>query len=120
MSLTGDFTKMGFPGVKLPAPRPEPPGWESCVLKSLISWFCWGSLFIIEPSIFARLFDWNSQIIDVELTLISIDIGVIAVLILFWTALFTLGIGATIVKVMKGHAYQADAYPLQDAERPRR
>lgn len=111
---------MGFPGVKLPAPRPEPPGLEARILKAMFGWFCWGSLFIVEPSIFARIFDWNSQHINVELTLISIDIGVIAVLILYWTVLFTLGIGATIVKVMKGHAYQADAYPLQDAERPRR
>ena len=44
----------------------------------------------------------------------------VAVLILYWTVLFTLGIAAAIVKVMKGNAYQADSYPLQDSERPQR
>ena len=91
---------------------------ETRILKSLARWALWGSLFIIEPSIFARLFDWNSQVIDVELTLTSIDIGVVAVLILYWTVLFTVGLGAAIVKVMKGHVYLADSYPLQDSERP--
>lgn len=110
---------MRFPGIKLPFPRPEPPGLETLILKSLIRWLCWGSLFIIEPSVFARLVDWNSKIINVEQTLISIDVGVVAVLILYWTVLFTLAIAAAIVKVMKGNAYQADSYPLQDSERPR-
>jgi len=77
-------------------------------------------LFIVEPSIFARLFEWNTQVVNEELMLISIDIGVIALLILYWTVLFTLGIAAAIIKVMKGYAYQADSYPLQDAERPQR
>lgn len=110
---------MRFPGNKLPAPRPEPPGLESSILKSLLRWLFWGSLFIIEPSIFARLFDWNNNSINVEVTLISIDIGVAAVLMLYWTLLFTMAICAVIVKVVKGHAYEADSYPLQDAERPR-
>lgn len=110
---------MRLPGIKLPVPRPEPAGLETRILKSLISWFFWGSLFIIEPSVFARLVDWNSKTINIEQTLISIDVAVIAVLILYWTVLFTLAIGAAIVKVMKGNAYQADSYPLQDSERPK-
>lgn len=91
---------------------------ETHILKSLARWAFWGSLFIVEPSIFARLFDWNSREIDVALTITSIDIGVAAVMILYWTILFTVGIGAAIVKVMKGHVYLADSYPLQDSERP--
>lgn len=112
--------EMRFPGIKLSVPRPEPPGWETTILNSLFRWFCWGSLFIVEPSIFARLIDWNNKVINVEQTLIGIDIGVIAVLILYWTVLFTIGIGSAIIKVMKGNAYQADSYPLQDSERPQR
>jgi hypothetical protein len=111
---------MRFPGVRLPAPRPEPPGVETHILKSLLRWFFWGSLFIVEPSLLARLFEWNTEVVNEELMLISIDIAVIAVLILYWTVLFTIGIGAVIVKVMKGYAYQADSYPLPDAERPKR
>ena len=93
---------MLFPGVKLPAPRPEPPGLETRILRSLFAWLCWGSLFIVEPSLFARLFEWNGNHINVEKTLTSIDIGVVAVLILYWTILFTLGICAGIIKVIKG------------------
>lgn len=111
---------MRFPGIKLPVPRPEPPGFETLILKSSFRWLCWGSLFIVEPSVFGRLVDWNQKTINVEQTLISIDVGVIAVLILYWTVLFTLGISAVIIKVMKGNAYQADSYPLQDSERPQR
>lgn len=118
MSSIGVFTEMRFPGRKLSAPRPEPPGGETFILKSLARWGLWGSLFILEPSIFARLFDWNSREIDVPLTLTSIDIGVAAVMILYWTVLFTIGIGAVIIKVMKGHVYLADSYHLQDSERP--
>ena len=110
---------MMFPGKRLPAPRPEPHGFETQILNSLIRWLFWGSLFIVEPSVFARLFEWNSKVVNEHLMLTSIDIGVIAVLILYWTILFTLGLGAAIVKVMKGYAYQADSYPLQDAERPK-
>lgn len=110
---------MRFPGIKLPSPRPEPLGIEASILKSVLRWCFWGSLFIVEPSIFARLFDWNPKSVNIEVAMISIDIGVVAVLILYWTFLFTITISALIVKVIKGHAYQADAYPLIDAERPR-
>lgn len=109
---------MSFPGTKLPVPRPEPPGLEAHIWRSLARWAFWGTLIILEPSLFARLFDWNTMVIDVPLTLTSIDIGVTAVLILYWTVLFTVAIGTVIVKVMKGHQYVADTYPLQDSERP--
>ena len=46
-----------------------------------------------------------------------------SLVILHWTMLLTVGIAAFIVRVMKGPAYVADAYPLDDegaAERPTR
>ena len=116
-SISG-FTKMLFPGKKLSSPRPEPPGFESRFLKSLPQSFLWGTLFILEPSIFARLMDWNPANIDLELTITSIDIAVVATLVLYWTVLFTTGLAAVIIKVMKGYRYEADSYPLQDSERP--
>jgi len=42
----------------------------------------------------------------------------VGLMILFWTALFTVAIGAFVVMVMKGPAYVADAYPLSDSDRP--
>jgi hypothetical protein len=38
--------------------------------------------------------------------------------ILHWTVVLTVGIGAFIVMVMKGPAYVADAYPLVESDHP--
>jgi hypothetical protein len=37
---------------------------------------------------------------------------------LHWNIVLTVAIGAFMVMVMKGPAYVADAYPLEDAEAP--
>ncbi|MCK7495937.1 MAG: hypothetical protein MZW92_37010 [Comamonadaceae bacterium] len=50
--------------------------------------------------------------------IMTIDIYAIAVVVLHWTIVFTIAIAAFIVMVMKGPAYVADAYPLDDAEEP--
>ena len=42
----------------------------------------------------------------------------VAAVVLHWTVLFTVAIGCSIVIVMKGHAYVADAYPLSDRDTP--
>jgi hypothetical protein len=47
-----------------------------------------------------------------------VDIYAISVLVLHWTVVFTVAIGAFIVMVMKGPAYVADAYVLDDADTP--
>lgn len=44
------------------------------------------------------------------------DYQMIGVVVLHWTLVLTLAIGCFIVRVMKGPAYVADAYPLP--ERP--
>jgi hypothetical protein len=43
---------------------------------------------------------------------------VISFVILHWTVVVTVGIAAFIVMVMKGPAYVADPYPLNEAETP--
>ena len=48
----------------------------------------------------------------------TVDIYGISLLVLHWTVVFTVAIGAFIVLVMKGPAYVADAYPLEDADQP--
>ncbi len=47
-----------------------------------------------------------------------VDILAISVLVLHWTAVLTVAIAAFIVMVMKGPAYVADAYPVEDSESP--
>ena len=39
-------------------------------------------------------------------------------MVLHWTVVLTVAIGAFIVLVMKGPAYVADAYPMDEAETP--
>jgi hypothetical protein len=49
---------------------------------------------------------------------LSFDIYVISLVILHWTVVVTVGIAAFIIMVMKGPAYVADPYPLDDADEP--
>ena len=72
-------------------------------------------------SLIARLslYLTSSNNIESMKTVMSVDIFSIALLITFWTALFTLAIGCIIVWVMKGPEYTADSYHLQDSENPK-
>jgi len=44
------------------------------------------------------------------------DILGIGTLIVYWLAIFTITIGAILVSLMKGPAYVADAYPMEDLD----
>ena len=50
--------------------------------------------------------------------LTMIDIYAVSAIILYWNVLLTAAIAAFIVMVMKGPAYVADAYPLDDNDAP--
>jgi hypothetical protein len=71
------------------------------------------------PSLLIRIFPNDSPATGIIGSIGFIDILVIATLIFYWIALFTIVIGAYIVVLMKGPAYVADAYPLEDADRPK-
>lgn len=98
---------------RLPPTRREPPGFEWFVLRSVPKLMVYGtSLFVIpfailqygiEPSSSSRL--W--------------ELYFIAGLIFFWTMLFTAALCALIVYLMKGPAFVADAYYLEDSDLPK-
>jgi hypothetical protein len=98
---------------RLPPTRREPPGFEWVVLRSVPKLMVYGtSLFVIplailqygiEPSSSSRL--W--------------ELYFIAGLIFFWTMLFTAALCAFIVYLMKGPAFVADAYYLEDSDLPK-
>ena len=50
----------------------------------------------------------------------TFEIALASVVILYWTIVFTVALGCVIVMIAKGPAYVADAYPLPDADAPRR
>ena len=99
---------------RLPGFSPTPAGKERVVLRLLPRVFLIGSLLLAVPSLLARLIAGPED----ALAIMTTDIYVISLIILHWTVVFTVGIAAFIIMMMKGPAYVADAYPLQEAETP--
>ena len=97
---------------RLPGQVPTPPGVERVLLRRLPRILLIGTLLLSLPPLIARL------LADMAPGLAMVDIYCVSLIVLHWTVVFTVGIGAFIVMVMKGPAYVADAYPLSDAERP--
>lgn len=97
---------------RLPGFPKTPAGKERAVLRLLPRIFLLGTLLLSVPSLVAHLIAGP----DDALAVMSTDIYVISLIILHWTVVLTIGIAAFIVMVMKGPAYVADAYPLQEAE----
>jgi hypothetical protein len=97
---------------RLPGFTRTPAGKERVVLRQLPRAFLLGTLLLAIPSLVARLIASPEDALAVMTT----DIYVISLVILHWTVVFTVGIAAFIIMMMKGPAYVADAYPLQEAE----
>jgi len=97
---------------RLPGYRKTPPGLERVVLRRLPGLTIYGTLALCLPALLGRLPFFESD----ERFLASTDIWVASLVILHWTVLFTIAIAAFIVMVMKGPAYVADAYPLDEAD----
>ena len=99
---------------RLPGFARTPPGQERAVLRRLPLTFLLGTLLLALPALIARLLAGPGD----ELVVTTTDIYVISLVILHWTVVFTVGIAAFIIMIMKGPAYVADAYPLPEAEVP--
>ena len=103
---------------RLPGFQQTPAGQERTVLRLLPKALMLGTLLLCLPSLAVRLW-WASAPAHEGATRITTgDIYAISVLVLHWTVVFTVGIGAVIVMVMKGPAYVADAYPMEGMNRP--
>lgn len=97
---------------------PSPPGLERSILRRLPELFVCGSVAIAAPAVLIRVLPYDGSIKEWQSAIAMMDIVAIACLVFYITMLFTLGLGALIVKLMKGPAYVADAYPLIDSDRP--
>jgi len=102
----------------LPGFQKTPAGLERVILRRLPGVLWLGSLLPALVALAARGFPWSGSDTEVATRITTVDIFAISAVILHWTAVLTVAIGAFIVMVMKGPAYVADAYPLEDAERP--
>lgn len=102
-------------------PRPREsaaPGFERRLLRRLPGALAYGALAAAIPSLFTRVLAWTGIDPDATTRITAADIFGLSTLLLVGTAIVLLATGALIVVVMKGPAYFADSYPLDDAERP--
>jgi hypothetical protein len=105
-------------GRRLPGSQRAPEGMERVVWRKLPGIALMGTLVVGLYPLQLRLLP-PEQPADLLAKMIqSADILAIAAVVLHWTVVFTVAIGCVIVRVMKGPAYVADAYPLQDRDRP--
>lgn len=104
---------------KLPGFVRTPPGKERTVLRNLPGIFFLGTLLLGLPSLLSRLFFADEAVTGSNL-ITTIDIYAIALVALHCTLVVTVAIAAFIIMVMKGPAYVADAYPLEESETPDR
>ena len=103
---------------RLPGFTRTPPGKERQVMRALPMIFLLGTLLLALPSLFVRVFPWSGTETEIATRIMSFDIYVISLVILHWTVVCTVGIAAFIIMVMKGPAYVADPYPLDEADNP--
>lgn len=93
-------------------------GVERTVLRALPTTLWSGTLLLCLPSLASHAWTWLTGGGGTYQPPAMIDIYSVSAIILHWTVLFTVAIAAVIVMVMKGPAYVADAYPLDDRDTP--
>ena len=103
---------------RLPGFVQTPAGRERDVLRCLPRVLVFGTLFLALPSLAARIFLGAGDAVEASTHLQMVDILSLSIVVLHWTVVLTVAIAAFIVMVMKGPAYVADAYPVEDSETP--
>jgi len=103
---------------RLPGSRREVSGFEWTLFRKLPRIALLGTLLPGLAALAMRWLPLEGSAEALEKQLQMADILAISVIVMHWTAVFTLAIGCIIVILMKGHAYVADSYALDDAETP--
>lgn len=98
--------------------RRHPPGLEWKILRRLPSALLASTVIPVGVAFMARMFPPQGTAEEVARRISMVDILSIATGITLWTAVFTVAIACFIVHLMKGPAYVADAYHLNEARRP--
>ena len=113
----GDTLVSGMRYFKRLHDRCEPPGLELAILKRLPKAWLFGTLVPVGLSVIVRVLPVESGI-DAAKRITTVDIYAIATALTFWSGILAVAIGCIVVYVMKGPAYVADPYPIDDAPRP--
>ena len=91
------------------------PGLEHALWQRLPAILLWGTLLplglaVINHALAPAAAGFGAE----DAALLQWDYTMIGVVVLHWTLVFTVALGCVIVRVMKGPAYVADAYPLPE------
>lgn len=99
---------------KLPGFARSAPGLEQILWRRLPAILLWGTLLPLGLAGLNRVLApaASESGSDAAAALLMWDYTMFAVVVLHWTMVLTVGLGCFIVRVMKGPAYVADAYPL--------
>ena len=103
---------------RLPGFQRSASGLEWTLWRRLPAIFAWGTLLPVAVAAVWHVLSPDQPSGADERSLLLFDYFVIGVVILHWTLVLTLAIGCVIVMLMKGPAYVADAYELNDSDRP--
>ena len=102
----------------LPGFQKTPPGLERPILRRLPAVLWQGTALLVLCALVVQLWPWDGTEAQVFTRITTAHIWLISLMVLHWTVVLTVAIGAFIVLVMKGPAYVADAYPMDEAEHP--
>ncbi len=96
----------------------HPAGLEWRILKMLPKIIAAGIFVPLFLSAFVRLFPFTRPEAEISKLMIGIDILSISLFFAVLSAVITVAIGCITIVLMKGPAYVADAYELNDADEP--
>jgi hypothetical protein len=100
---------------KLPGFVKSAPGWEHRIWRRLPAVLLWGTLLpLMLAGLNHALAPPAPESGASNGALLLWDYTLLGFVMLHWTLVLTLGLGCFIVRVMKGPAYVADAYPLPE------
>lgn len=103
---------------KLKDSHRSPPGLEWKLLRKMPRILIIGTLLPVLVVLAAHYYPWSGSAREVSAMLGMVDYIALGVVIVHWAAVVTVTIGCVIVMIMKGPAYVADAYYLNDADKP--
>lgn len=102
----------------LPGFQRSAAGVEWALWRKLPHIIVWGTAL---PVVVAAFWHWaapDQPTAAQERSLLLVDYVAAGAVVLHWTLVLTLAIGCAIVMLMKGPAYVADPYELNDSDRP--
>lgn len=98
---------------KLPGFVRSAPGWEHRIWRRLPAILLWGTLLpLMLVGVNRALAPATPESGASNGALLLWDYTMLGVVVLHWSLVLTVALGCFIVRVMKGPAYVADAYPL--------